>query len=53
MYSFLSVGKVAETAVGNECIFDNMALYFECLQTVFWAILPTGFYKDACNRMVF
>jgi len=33
----------------QECIFDNMALYFECrikknasLQTIFLAILPTG-----------
>jgi len=34
------VGKIAE-----ECIFDNMAMYFECRSnkngTVFLAILPT------------
>jgi len=24
------VGKIAEKAVHSECIFDNMALYFEC-----------------------
>jgi len=42
------VGKIAEKVV-CECIFDNMALYFESqinitalLQTVFLAIFPTG-----------
>jgi len=24
------VGKIAEKAVSQECIFDNMALYFQC-----------------------
>jgi len=39
-----------------ECIFDNMALYFECgininalLQTAFSAILPTGMSVAFCG----
>jgi len=34
------VGKIAEKSSLQECIFDNMALYFQTV--VFWAILPTG-----------
>jgi len=37
MYLFLiwllltiPVGKIAEKAVCSECIFDNIALYFQC-----------------------
>jgi len=39
------VGKIAKKS-SLECIFDNMALYFECQinpSDCFLAILPTGF----------
>jgi len=37
------VGKIAKKS-SLECIFDNMALYFECQinQTVFWRFCPLG-----------
>jgi len=42
--------KIAEKAVCNPPLFDNMTLYFECridknalFQTVFLAFLPTGY----------
>jgi len=46
------VGKIADKAVcRSECIFDNIALYYECrinknalLQTVFLPIFPTGLF---------
>jgi len=43
----------------SRCIFDNMALYFECqinkialLQTVFLAILSTGRVKNKKNILL-
>jgi len=61
IYNFqYSVGKIAEKSSVQECIFDNMALYFKYrinknapLQTVFWrfclGVLKKMFIKKSAS----